>query len=72
MIITTYTITGVCGAGYKAPMSYNPNERCWIRAHLDDGRCSFGGLDEAESHLDDARADADVRDVRIEAVETEY
>ena len=64
--ITQYRIVGVCGACYRTDMCYDGSDRKWLHADRDDGRCAYTTRAAAESDLDDARADADVRDVRIE------
>lgn len=69
--ITQYRIVGICGAGYAVGMVYDGGERKWRRADRDDGRCVYTTRAAAEADLDDARADADVRDVCIEEDEFE-
>lgn len=69
--ITQYRITGICRACYRTSMVYDGCERKWRHADRDDGLCAYTTHAAAEADLDDARADADVLDVRIEGFEFE-
>lgn len=71
MTTTQYRIVGICCAGYRTSMVYDGAERRWKQEDRDDGRCAYTTLTAAEADLDDARADADVLDVRIETFEFE-
>lgn len=71
MINTQYRITGICGAGYRTSMVYDGVDRKWKQSDRDDGRCVYTTRAAAEADLDDARADSDVLDVRIETFEFE-